>query len=263
VSITTMSQLVAAFPGQYLPFTKAAITGVAGAFTSLWTAAGLPGAGAASVGNNTTGLIPTSTTAGAFTFTNPAGGGVLSYLGRIRAASSSVGTLLLADRVWHGGAYTSVNGSISATTTTAVDRDSTGAAVELWAEIATALSATATTITVTYINQAGTTGRTATVVLPASAIAARMFPFALQAGDTGVRQITAISGSAAPTGTFNLVMLRRVADVPLAVAGVSGGSDFAALGMPQVFDNACVFMLMNTNSTSTGTLSGSAALVQG
>lgn len=259
--ITTIDGIVAALPGQILPFTKASLTSVVGAYLSLWTAAGQPGAGVASAGSTTTGAIPDSTTAGGFTFTNPGSGN--SYLGKAFAASSVQGTLVIYDRLWHGGAYTSSNGTISSSTTTVVNRDSTGAGAELWIEIATPLSATATTLTITYVNQAGTGSRTATVTVPASAIAGRMFPVALQAGDTGIRGITNIAGSAAPTGTFNLVILRRLAEIPMALAGVAQGGDFAYLGKPQVYDSACIALFMNTNTTSTGTLSGSTNLIQG
>lgn len=262
MALTTLDQLVAAMPGQALPFTKASVTSVAGAYISLWAAAGLPGAGSLSVGNTTTGVIPDVNTNGSFTFVNPSGGN-LSYLAKCVATSSSVGTITIYDRVWHGGSYTSVNGAISANTTTAVTRPSSGVALELWAEIATALSATATTITATYVNQAGTGSRSATVTLPASAIASRMFPFALQAGDTGIRQITNLAGSAAPTGTFNVVILRRLIDIPIAIAGVSQVLDFGQLGLPQVLDSSCLAMMMTTNTTSSGTLSGAMSLVQG
>lgn len=263
LAITTMNQLISALPGQSAGFTKASVTSVAGGYISLWGAAGNPGAGSLSVGNTTTGAIPTAATAGSFTFTNPSGG-QLSYLARLTANSSVTGTVVLYDRLWHGGSYTSSNGTISANTTTAIARQADGAGVELWAEIATALSATATTITVTYVNQDGTGSRTATATLLASSIASRMYPFALQAGDTGIRQITNIAGSAAPTGTFNLVMLKRIAEIPIAIAGVAPGVyDFAQLGMPRIFDSACLALFMVTNTTSSGTLSGSLSIAQG
>jgi hypothetical protein len=259
---STINALIAALPGQRQAFTKASVTSVAGAYISLWAAAGQPGAGSLSIGNTTTGVIPTDATAGAFPFTNPTAP-AQSHVGRAAAASSSVGTLVLYDRVWHGGSYTSVNGAISANTTTAVDRPADGGELELWAEIATALSATATTITVTYTDQDGNTGNSATATLLASAIASRMFPFALAAGDSGIRQITNIAGSAAPTGTFNLVILRRLAEIPIALAGVAAQVDFAQLGLPRVYDDSCIAMFMNTNTTGSGTLSGSFDLVQG
>lgn len=263
MAITTMSGLASALgTATPLPFTKASVTSVAGGYISLWASAGQPGAGSLSIGNTTTGTIPTDATAGAWLFNNPSSP-ALSYIARGAAASSVTGTLVLYDRVWHGGSYTSVNGNISTSTTTTIDRYSDGAGVELWAEIATALSATATTITVTYVDQGGTGSNSATATLLASSIASRMYPFALAAGDSGIRQITNIAGSAAPTGTFNLVMLRRLAEIPIAVAGVAGVFDFAQIGLPPVTDNACLALFMNTNTTSSGTLSGSFTLAQG
>lgn len=260
-TITDNNSYIAALAGQQqrLPFTKASVTSVAGGYISLWASAGLPAAGTLALGNTTTGVIPTSATAGSFRFAD-AGTGNL-YLAKAAASSSVTGTLCVYDRVWHGGAYTSVNGAISANTTTAITRSSTGDGVELWAEIASALSATATTITVTYVNQAGTGSRTATCALPASAIASRMFPFVLQAGDTGIRQITNVAGSAAPTGTFNLVMLERLTEIPITVAGVASLQDFAATGLPITEPSACVAMFMTTNTTSSGTLSGTISLI--
>ena len=262
MAIATMSQLVAALPGFRQAITKASVTSVAGGYISLWAAAGSPGAGSLSIGSTTTGTIPTDATAGAFPFTNPTAP-VLTYLARAAAASSVTGTLVIYDRVWHGGSYTSVNGTISSSTTTAVDRPSSGAGLELWAEINGALSATATTITVTYVDQDGTGSNTATATLLASSIASRMYPFAFASGDTGIRQITNIAGSAGPTGTFNLVVMRRLAEIPMAVVGVAGQADFADLGLPQVYDDSCIALMMNTNTTSSGTLSGSFALAQG
>jgi hypothetical protein len=244
---------------QRLPFTKASLTSVAGGYISLWSAAGQPGQGALAIGNTTTGIIPTSATAGSFTYAN-AGSGNL-YLAKAACSSSVTGTVAIYDRLWHGGSYTSVNGTISANTTTALTRSSTGDGVELWAEISSALSATATTITVTYVNQAGTGSRTATCTLPASAILSRMFPFVLQAGDTGIRQITNISGSAAPTGTFNLVMIERYTEIPITVAGVNSIQDFASTGLPIVDPSACLTIFMTTNTTSSGTLSGTLSLI--
>jgi hypothetical protein len=243
---------------QRMPFTKASLTTVAGGYFSLWSAVGQPGAGTVSAGNITTGAICTSATAGAFTYANAGTGNI--YLNRATAGSSSVGTLVVYDRLWHGGAYTSVAGVISANTTTAITRSATGDGVELWAEIATVLSAT-TTITVTYINQAGTTGRTATCTLPSLAIASRMFPFALQAGDTGIRQITNISGSAAPTGTFNLVMLERQTELPMPLVGISCIQDFASTGLPVLEASSCLALMMATNTTTSGTVSGTLSLI--
>ena len=261
MAILTGDNLIAGLLEQIAAFNKQSITTVAGGYFSLWDVAGQPGAGSLSIGNTTVGVIPTDATAGAFPFANPGSGN--SYLAMARAASSVVGSLILYDRLHHSGSYTSVNGNINTTSQTAIDRGSGGEGVELWAEINSALSATATTITVTYTDQDGNTGNSATCTLPASAIARRMFPFALAAGDSGIRSIQNVAGSAAPTGTFNLVLLRRLADIPMPIVGVAGILNAFALGLPRVYNDACIAMMVNSNSTTSGTIAGSFKLAQG
>jgi hypothetical protein len=80
----------------------------------------------------------------------------------------------------------------------------------LFAVVTTALSAAATNVTVTYTNEAGTLGRTtAALTIPASAPVGNCFEFTLQATtgqmrDNGVKDVTAISDTAAPTGVIEI-----------------------------------------------------------
>ncbi len=261
MALTTESALNAAFPGQERDYTKANVTSATSAFVSLWASVGNPAAGTLSVGNTTTGVVPTSATAGAFPFANPSTG--FTYLARAKAMAQNSGTLTFYDRLQHSGSYTSSNGTINANDQVAVDRDSTGAGVEAWIEINTALNATPTTITITYTDQAGNTGNTGTCVIPASAIASRMFPFILAAGDSGIRSIEDVAGSAAPTGTFNIVLMRTLTTIPLNTASMFFQYDWALLGMPRVYDNACIAMMMQTSAGSTGISAGSISLIQG
>lgn len=261
MAITTFPALQAALPGQRKRISKANITSGATLFVTLWDSAGEPSAGSLSIGNTTTGVIPTDATAGAFAFVNPASGN--SYLARAEAICQNVGTVFVYDRLWHAGSFTSSAGTINATDSTPIDRGSNGAGVELWAEINTALSALATTITVTYTNQDGTAGRTATCTLPASAIARRMLPFALQSGDTGIRSIEDVAGSAAPTGTFNLVLLQMLTEIPLPYPNVPGVMDWADIGMARIYNDACIAMMIQTASGGSGILHGALNIAQG
>lgn len=263
MSITTADGLIAGYSSaQRVPFTKASITTTSGNIYTLLNVSGQPGTGSLSIGNTTTGAIPDNTLSGAYPFTNPGSGN--SYLARMTVMSSTTGTLVLYDRVWHGGSYSFANGTISSSTTTAVTRpDSTGANLELWAEINTVMSATACTLTVTYTNQAGTTGQSATCTLSASTPTQRMQPFALASGDTGIRQITNIAGSAAPTGSFNLVILRRIAEVGIANTYVATDLDLNELAMPQITNSSCLCMMWCAGGSSSGTILGSATVIQG
>jgi hypothetical protein len=72
------------------------------------------------------------------------------------------------------------------------------------AEVTTALTGTAVTLTVTYINESGVAGRTGTIVCLAAAPLKERFLMTLQAGDFGVRDITAISKSGGTAGVLTL-----------------------------------------------------------
>jgi hypothetical protein len=261
MAFTSLDNLVAALPGQIEPYTKSTVTSVAGGYQSLWNATGQPGAGVIAISQLTTGVIPTSATAGGFSYTNNGGGAATTNVARLSANSSSAGTLVLYDRLWHGGSFTAVNGSISITNPTTTPNRLYGPSAnyyqgfELWFEVASALSATGVTITVTYVDGIGGTGLTATSVIPASAILGRMFPFVM-ANQNGIQYITALSGSAGPTGTFNLVILQRLIEAPMAVVGVPAALDFAGCGFPLVKNSACLAMFMVCNAVTTGTLSG-------
>lgn len=262
MAFSSLDNLVAALPGQIEPYTKASITTVAGGYFTLFNVAGQPPAGTiAALGQLTTGVIPTSSTTGAFPYSNNGGGSITTNVARISANSSSMGTVVLHDRLWHAGSFTSVNGSISITNPTTTPNRTYGPSgnvyqsIELYVEIASALSATGTTITVTYTDGLGNGSLSATCVVPASAILGRWFPFVM-ANNNGIQYITALAGSAAPTGTFNLVMIQRLIEVPIAIAGVAQTLDFAGCGFPLVKNSACLNFFMVTNTVTSGTLSG-------
>lgn len=265
MAIVTLDQLIAAFPGQPSHFQKASIAArAAGAYVSLWTAAGKPGAGVKS-GALATGVIQTSATLGAFPFTNP-GGAALTYLGRLFAAAGQTGTLILYDRLWHNSEAVANIATLQTITGSTVNRpDGLGTDAELWLEIYTAIGATQTTFTALYTDQDGTGSQSATLTNGVSMPASEMQPFNLAAGDTGVRsvqsvQLTATTGTA---GNFGLTILRRIAEIPLAAVGVGGMLDAFAVGMPQIYNNACLAMMLLATGTTVGPVIGALNLPQG
>ena len=86
-----------------------------------------------------------------------------------------------------------------------------------------ALTATTPTVTITYTNQSGTTGQTATLTLPTSPVANSGFLINphLASGDTGIRAVTGMSISAGSAGTLTVYGL-----LPLAftMAGPTAGA---------------------------------------
>lgn len=89
----------------------------------------------------------------------------------------------------------------------------------------TALSGS-TTVTATYVNQDGVTGRTATATLPASSVNGARINFVLQAGDTGVMDVTAVSNSGTPTGTVEIYGVNTIAYHVNSTASVLTFEDF-------------------------------------
>lgn len=266
MAITTLDAL--AFPSAQirLPFYKTGTTPavVAGGWSSQWSKAGNPSAGSLSVGNTTTGAVPTKATTGAPTFSNPTGG-ALTYLVGMEAASSQVLGVTLFDRVWHAGSFTPTSGAIAGFTgATTPDRPAAGA-FEIWAEINTALSAAAHTVTLTYVNEGGTGSRTATIVLPASAPQGRLYQAELQGSDMGAQSLSAISGSATPpTGSYNILLLRRLATVAVPLANNWYFRSALDLNAPQIYDDSCLMLgLLTTGTTAPNPLNVTITLAQG
>lgn len=268
MAINTMDKLVAALAaGRPLTYLKSGAqpTVAAANLHSLWAATGTPGAGSFAVGNTTTGVVPTDATAGAIAFDSASSGNEL-YVLRAGGYATQQGVLTIYDRVWHAGSFTPTSGSYAGFDGSTVPNRPTDGAFDLFAEINTGLSAAAHTLTVTYHDQSGGTGKSGTIVLAASAPQGRLFRATLAAGDTGVRRLTALSGSASPpTGSFNLFLARRILDLDSLVASAPNDPrDFASIGMPRVRDDACLFgVWWQTTGTTAPTVALNMTLGEG
>jgi hypothetical protein len=256
--ITTLDGLIAALSaGQKRALNKASQTSEgAGTWHSLWKAAGNPAAG--SNPGSLAGAIPTDATTGAIPFTNA----TFNYLLRLAASGTVAGTLIIYDRLWHNS---TMSGTVTTDTTLGATPDLTrpdalGANTELWGEIYSAIGASAATLNVKYTDQDGNTGQNATYAHPANAESVgQMFPLVLAAGDTGVRKATSYNWSVTTgtAGDFGLTILRRIAEIQLSPANAANLADWAALGLPQIYDDACLAMMVQCTATTTGLLLGS------
>jgi hypothetical protein len=256
VAISTTAALETAFAkAQLVSFDKASVTTTTGRWTSLFAAASTTGAGSLSVGNTTSGVIPTDATAGCVPIRDAAGGNSL-YLARAVVTASTPAWLMIYDRLWHAGSFSLT----SAATTTlsgvpALTRpDSTGADTQLWLEVNATASNTAISVTASYTNSAGTSGRTATLdTTLANVNAGSMFPFRLAAGDTGVRSVQSVTvATPGTTGSANLVILR-----PLVEAVIDNESrpcvlDWTQLALPSVASDAALAVMALYSSGAPG-----------
>lgn len=244
---------------QIIPFTKTApTTTIAATRFSVFDKAGNPGAGTLALTTATTGVCPTDATAG-YPSINAFAGGAKGYLSRVAFASSVVGRIEVWDRLF------GINVSLLALATTTLASQASYASrvpngtdyrgLRIFLEITAAVSATATTVTVTYTNQDGTTGRTTGATASLSGFTVnRLVELPLQAGDTGVQKIESVvvGGTVATTGSVNVIVLRPLwtGRVPLVNGGDIHGLD--KTGMPEVFADSALYVTCIPDSTSSG-----------
>lgn len=263
MAITTIDQ-AASGARPLIAFSKAITpTQVAGRPASLWGLGGWPAAGAYNATLN--GVVLDSTSAlvnGQIPHYNPVSQN--AHLHRFIASATQTGMLWLMDRLWHNGGFTITSTAAqSITSPTWPARDNAGSTngdgVLLGLEVSAAAGAAAPTITISYTNQAGTAGRTATNIRTTenSPAAGAFYFIGLQAGDTGVRSVQSLTLSVSwVSGTINLVAFRPLLAIPIASAFVPSEVDFLTGGAPRIYDGAVPFMVFQPNTTTASNIQG-------
>lgn len=260
--ITTMDTLVAGLTaGQKFGFVKASVTAVAGSLYSLWRATGQPAQGAIPGAA----AIPTDALLGAFTegYVNPTSP-ALGYLAQVSVCASNAETFSFYDRLSHMGG---LNGTLTTAQTVSCTLPSTrggtagngySESVEWFLECYTATGATSVTATITYTNEAGTGSRTTTVTVPANWPASRLLPILPANGDKWIRSVESVqlSATTGTAGSFGVTAGRRLVDVAIPVANIGQVANFLPLGLPQIFDDACLWGVVQCTTTSTGQING-------
>jgi hypothetical protein len=274
MALTTVDQLTLALK-QALPHSKIAATAAqsVGSWFFGWLQAGRPAAGAvpsSGVGGNTV----DSTTTGAIPFTNPASG--LTYLAGMSFGTSISGVLYLYDRLWHNsGLSPTLTTSQTVSSVTLPSRcpvltdptgrtfDALGNTVEAWLDVTTVMGAGTVAPTISYTDEAGNAGSTATLQQWITAGAAnRAFPFDRAAGDRGVRSIQSYQQTATQTsGAFSLVLRRRLAMLPVTAKELSS-LNWGLLGAV-IPDSACLELLYQPDNTNAVGCSGTLLIAQG
>lgn len=279
MTITTGDQLLDALGNNStrLFWDKASIANAAAAQVhSLWRATGQPGQGAipgaAAVCNS--GLV------GAFSFPNQTAP-AKSYLAWLNAmCSNSAPTLEVHDRLMHMGG---LNGTLATAQTANVDLnanlgtnnldarkgDANFSDVSWWLEWYTDTGGTAVTATVAVTYNDGTSGNLSAISLGTTRRASFMVPLngfipAAAAGkfirDVDTVQLSATTGAA---GSFGVTATRQRALVGLPLANKGEERDWAILGLPEIYNDSCLFMLQWAVTTNTGTNRGQAKIAHG
>lgn len=256
MAITSLDGYIAAAK-QQIRLQKATATSVAAQWHTLFDRSGTPGAGSLSIGNTTTGVVPTDATGGCPTIT-AFGGGNVGYLTRVMYSSTVAGRFYLADRLFHAG---SVSATSNATTTLSTQPSyvsrlpgSSYAGLDLWVEINAAVSNNACNVSIGYRNQADSDVTSATVSIQ-NFITGRLVQIPLNAGDTEIRRVNSviISGTSAVTGSVNVIVARPLylgARVPTASGGDVHGLD--RTGLVQVYEDSALWLAYAADSTATG-----------
>ena len=279
MTIDTRDALISALGNLHdkILWDKASIaTQVAGGYSSLWRATGLPQQGVIP----STAAYCTSALLGSIGFTNQTAP-VVGYLGWHTLMTGNANTNLeIHDRLAHMGG---LNGTLLTAQTVGIDLTTINAGgavpaarlgaadysdVSWWLEWYTATGATAANATVNVTYSDGTTGNLAVIAVGGTAIGASRMIKLLSASATGldIRGVNTVtlSASTATAGSFGVTATRhRTIMFTGGTANVSETFDWAQLGLPKIQNDSCLFGLMLATATSTGTVKGYGKIVQG
>lgn len=279
MTITTRDQLIDAMANNSsrVIFDKASIASqTANSFCSMWRATGQPGQGA----------IPTSAAVcndsllGCVGFaqqTSPA----TSYLTILEAVTSNASmTIEIHDRLMHMGG---LSGTVATAQTVNLDVDANLATddlaarigdsnysdVQWWLEWYTATGSSVVTATANVTYNDGTSGNLTAASLAATRPASHMIPLngLIPAADSGkfIRDVNTVTLSATTgtAGNFGVTATRYRCGNFQALANARWTADWAALGIPEIANNSCLFAVMLTSTTSTGTLRATGKISHG
>lgn len=278
MTITTRDGLIDALANNSSRFVvdKVSISNaVAGTYYSLWRATGQPGQGSAP----TTAAIPTSATTGAIGFTNQTSPAT-SYLAWLTLnCSNAAVTLEIHDRVGHMGGLV---GNVTTSQTVNLDLDSGGlnlgaarrgdsnySDIQWWMEWYTDTGATASNATINVTYNDGTSGDLTVVAVGGTIRASRMInlngliPSA--AAGKFIRDINTVilSASTGTAGNFGFTATRMRGVLPLFVANKGEVGDWAALGLSEIPNDACLMLIELCSTTTTGAVRGSGKIAHG
>lgn len=266
MAIATLNDYINAVKQRIQLVKTATRTSVALVPFSIFDLAGQPGAGTLAGSSTAAGVVPTDATAGCPTINFSSGVG---YLSKVEYYSTVLCPLGIYDMLFKAGAYSFTAGTTNLSAQPAIsgrcpDYPGSGTVFgngnEIWIEVTTAfVTGTAWQVQVTYTNSAGTTGRTS-IISAAQAAAAltqgKMFQIALASGDSGVQKIESVivtnGGTAMTAGNFNVLILRPLWYNRVTIANGAGINDMLSTGLPIVYQDSALILVVTADSTSTG-----------
>lgn len=247
----------------------------ANTYVSMWRATGQPGQGAipaaaANCNNATVGGI------GFAQQVSPATsyGAYLEF-----AASNAAMTLELHDRLRHMGG---LSGILATAQTVGIDLDGVTADnmverigdsnysdIQWWLEWYTATGSTVVTATIAVTYNDGTTGNLTALSLaatrPASFMASLNGLIPAAAAGKYIRAVNSVtlSATSGTAGSFGVTATRPRMTIGAPIANFKFVADWAALGLPEIFNSSCLFPVVLTSTTSSGTVRGGGKIAHG
>lgn len=279
MTITTVDQLVSAMGNNSsrIVFDKASVANaVVAQFYSLWRATGQPGQGAIP----TTAATCDNTLVGALQFnqqTPPA----TSYLAILEGLCGNAGTTFeIHDRLMHMGG---LSGTVTTAQTVNLDLfanlaldnldvrkgDANFSDVQWWAEWYADTGATASNATVNVTYNDGTSNNLTAFAMPNTARASRLVALngLIPAADAGkyIRDINSVtlSASTGTAGNFGFTATRYRGGNYWPLANARFTADWAALGLPEIPNESCLFGIQLANATSTGIVRATGKIIHG
>jgi hypothetical protein len=279
MAITTVDGLVNALGNNSsrVIIDKASLSNAAaGQFHSLWRATGQPGQGAIP----TTAARCDDTLTGAIRFTQQTAPAT-SYLAILEALCSNTGTTLeIHDRLMHMGGLL---GNVATAQTVNLDLfanlasdnldarrgDANFSDVQWWLEWYADTGGTAATATVAVTYDDGTTGNLTGIALAATRRASFMQPLnsLIPAAASGkyIRDVDTVqlSVSTGTAGNFGVTATRYRGAIFKPLANSRFTADWAALGLPEIANESCLFPIQLAGTTSTGIVRATGKIIHG
>jgi len=247
-----------------------------GNYVSMWRATGQPAQGAIP----TTAEVLNNTTVGGINFTQQTAPAT-SYLAWLNLNSNAATqTPEIHDRLMHMGGLVgnvataqTVNLDLHANLATsnldARKGDANYSDVQWWMEWYTATGSTAVTATIAVTYDDGTSGNLSTLSLAATRPASLMIPLnsLVPSASAGkyIRDIDTVTLSATTgtAGNFGFTATRYRTGLPLLLANKAETGDWAQLGLSEVYNSSCLFPVILTTTTASGTLKGTGKIAHG
>ena len=237
----------------------------AGSFVSGWLATGTPSAGsnppAYTAGS---GYTCDDTTTGAFNnYTNQASGQNRFLFAEASAALQ--GTIYVVDRLWacQGMGFAAATYTVTTPGSLPARITDNGIGVEAWCEVYNVATGSASgTLKLNYVAPGGGNESGVLPAVVSGALVSQMQKIPLQAGSTGVKQVTSVVTSASWTSgtSWGITLTKPILTIPIPFIGVSNVLDWALTRLAKVPDDACLQIIWQAQTTTAVAVRGSMSI---